>query len=269
MKGDFFMNNNPSVSVIMPAYNCEKLIGKSIESVIKQTYKNWELIIIDDCSTDDSYLIACEFAEKDYRIKVFKQSVNDGVAAARNTGIMAAQGDILMYLDSDDIWSPRKMEIQVMHMQANQIEFSCTSYEVIDEGGEPKGKVVKMLPVVDYKGFLLNNLIQIVGVAVNVKKIGKELLLQDKSAMREDAASWLKILKAGYKCYGLPEILAQYRRVENSRSSNKLKVSSGMWCLYQKEGLSLLFSCSCFVRYTLLAIWKRLYSKDKESQLLK
>ena len=175
-----FMHDRPMISVVMPLYDCETLVGKSIESVIRQSYSNWELIIVDDCSKDNSYEVARSYAKKDERIRLLRMQQNSGVALARNTAIHEARGEILMYLDSDDIWSPYKMEIQSKYMRESQIVFSCSAYEVIDENGIPKGKVVNMLPSVDYKGFLLNNLIQIVGVAIDLNKISKELLMEDK-----------------------------------------------------------------------------------------
>ena len=142
--------------------------------------------------------------------------------------------------------------------------FSCTSYEVIDNDGNKLNKQIHMLPNVDYIGFLTNNLLQTVGIMVDTQKIDKSLLIMPDIRRRQDAATWLQILKAGYKCYGLDEILAEYRRSKGSLSSNKIKAVKGIWSLYRDiEHMSLPFSCYCFMRYALLAVWKRLYFRRR------
>ena len=123
-------------------------------------------------------------------------------------------------------------------------------------------KQVHMLPEVDYVGFLTNNLLQTVGIMVDIDIVDRKYLEMPDIRRRQDAATWLQILKAGYKCYGLDEILAEYRRAGNSLSSNKIKAIKGVWNLYRNiEHLSLLFSCYCFIRYAVLAVWKRVYRK--------
>ena len=140
--------------------------------------------------------------------------------------------------------------------------FTCTSYEVISDNGEKLNKYVHMLPKVDYVGFLTNNLLQTVGIMVDTQKVDKQLLVMPDLRRRQDAATWLQILKAGFECYGVNEILAQYRRAEQSLSSNKFKAVKGVWKLYREiEHLSLPFSCYCFVRYAFLAVWKRTYKR--------
>ena len=140
------------------------------------------------------------------------------------------------------------------------IGFSCASYQVIDDNGNLLNKKVNMLTKVDYVGFLTNNLLQTVGIMVDTSIVDKELLVMPDIRRRQDAATWLQILKAGFDCYGMNEILAHYRRATNSLSSNKLKAAKGIWSLYRDiEHLSLPFSCYCFVRYAFLAVWKRVY----------
>jgi glycosyltransferase involved in cell wall biosynthesis len=123
------------VSIITPNYNCVQFIAQTIESVLAQTYQNWELIIIDDCSTDGSYEIARSYAKRDKRIKVFRMEKNSGAALARNKGIELSHGDYLAFLDSDDIWISEKLEKQLQFMQTNNCDFSFTEYEHIDERG--------------------------------------------------------------------------------------------------------------------------------------
>lgn len=248
------------ISIITPVYNCAKLLPKTIESVIDQTYQNWEMILVDDCSTDSSAQIINEYSEKDKRVKYIKLEKNSGVAEARNMALKISKGRFIAYLDADDLWYPEKLEKQVNFMLNNNYVFTNTDYEVIDECGCPKGKVVHMRKKTDYHGFLQHNLLQTLGIMVDVKTVSKELCYMNKEYEREDAATWLKILKAGYPCYGLNEVLGQYRRVEGSRSSNKKKAICGMWDLYRKiEKLSLPYSCYCFAKYAIYAVWKRVY----------
>ena len=171
-----------------------------------------------------------------------------------------ATGRFIAYLDADDIWKPDKLEKQVRFMCEKNCAFSCTSYEVIDNVGKPLHKYVHMLPKVDYIGFLTNNLLQTVGIMVDTEKVDKKYLVMPDIRRRQDAATWLQVLKAGFDCYGLDIVLAEYRRAEGSLSSNKVKAVKGVWNLYREiEHLSLPFSCYCFIRYALLAVWKRVY----------
>lgn len=248
------------VSIITPSWNSEKYIEKTIESVQNQTYSNWEMIIVDDCSTDKTVEIVEEISKIDSRIKLFRQSVNAGAAKARNRSLSESSGRYVAYLDADDIWKPTKLEKQIEFMKAQNCGFSCVSYEVIDDEGNALNKEVHMLPSVDYVGFLTNNLLQTVGIMVDTSIIDKKYLVMPDIRRRQDAATWLQVLKAGYKCYGIDEVLAEYRRAEKSLSSNKVKAVKGVWSLYRDiEKLSLPFSCYCFVRYALLAVWKRVY----------
>lgn len=256
---------NTKVSVITPSYNSEKYISETIASVRKQTYQDWELIIVDDCSTDNTCAIIEKNIKEDSRVKLIRQEHNAGAAQARTRAMENATGRFIAYLDADDIWLPQKLEMQVKFMLEHNIGFSCTSYEVINDRGESLNKKIHMLPKVDYVGFLTNNLLQTVGIMVDTAIIGKEYLVMPDIRRRQDAATWLQILKAGYECYGVDVILAQYRRTQNSLSSNKIKAIKGVWNLYRDiEHLSLPFSCYCFVRYAFLAVWKRVYIGHKQ-----
>ncbi|KEZ91198.1 glycosyltransferase family 2 protein [Lacrimispora celerecrescens] len=252
------MNNK--VSIITPLYNSEKYISETIKSVQNQTYVDWEMIIVDDCSADKSCEIVEDFAKIDSRIRLLKQNRNSGAGAARTRGMEESSGRFIAYLDADDIWLSNKLEIQVDFMKLNSCGFSCTSYEVISDEGVKLNKKVYMLPKVDYVGFLTNNLLQTVGIMVDTNMIDKKYLVMPNIRRRQDAATWLQILKVGYDCYGIEQVLAQYRRAKNSLSGNKVKAVQGVWQLYRDiEKLSLPFSCYCFSRYALLAVWKRVY----------
>ena len=251
---------NYKVSIITPSFNSEKYISKTIESVQAQTYSDWEMIIVDDCSTDSTCAIVEKFSSADKRIRLLKQEENAGAGAARTRAMRESTGRFIAYLDADDIWKPQKLEKQVNYMREKDCGFSCTSYEVIDDEGNRLNKNIHMLPKVDYVGFLTNNLLQTVGIMVDTEKVDRSLLVMPDLRRRQDAATWLQILKAGHMCYGIDEILAEYRRAKNSLSSNKIKAVRGVWSLYRDiEHLSLPFSCYCFVRYAVLAVWKRIY----------
>lgn len=253
---------NDLVSIITPAYNCENLIGETILSVINQTYPYWELIIVDDCSSDKTCEVINEYMRNDSRIKLYKLYENSGAAIARNFALSKSKGRYIAYLDADDIWYEEKLEKQIYFMEKNVCGFSCVSYEVIDNEGNLKNKQIYMKDKLDYKGFLINNLLQTVGIMVDLNYVDKKSLIMPNMKRRQDAATWLQILKQGNECYGLKVVLAKYRRTNGSLSSNKIKAMKGVWYLYRKvENLNLIFSLYCFVRYALLAIWKRLYMK--------
>lgn len=251
------------ISIITPVYNCEKLIDKTIECVIKQSYPNWELLLVDDCSTDNSTDIIEKYMKNDSRIKYFKLKENSGAAIARNYALEKASGDFVAYLDSDDLWKKDKLEKQINFMINNNYAFSCTSYEKIDENGASKNKIIKMPKRINYNAYLRNTIIQTVGVMVNLNIIDKKLLIMPNIRRRQDAATWCQILKEGYDCYGMDEALAYYRVVSNSLSSNKIKAMKGTWFLYRKiEKLSLVKSIFCFEGYALNACKKRIYLKN-------
>lgn len=258
------MTTEDLVSIITPAWNSEKYIFETIKSVQNQTYKNWEILVIDDCSTDRTADIVNELSNSDHRIKYIRQKINLGAGHARNTALQKARGKYIAYLDSDDIWKSQKLSKQISFMKENKCAFSCTSYEVIDDSGKSLKKIY-MMKQVDYYTFLTNNLLQTVGIVIDISKVDKKLLLMPEIRRRQDAATWLQILKAGHICYGMPDVLAEYRRTPKSLSSNKIKAVWGTWCLYRKiEKLPFLFSIYCFVRYAFLAVWKRVYFTLKQ-----
>ena len=169
------------VSIITPSWNSEKYIEKTIESVQKQTYMNWEMIVVDDCSTDRTVEIVEKISKEDPRVRIIRQEVNGGAAKARNRSLCEATGRYIAYLDADDIWKPTKLEKQVEFMKANHCGFSCASYEVIDDEGRALNKEVHMMPSVDYVGFLTNNLLQTVGIMADTSIIDKKYITIMKS----------------------------------------------------------------------------------------
>lgn len=252
----------PLVSVIMPSYNAEAHIVETIQSLQAQTMPDWELCVTDDCSTDSTREVVATMAAEDPRIRLFKLLENSGAAAARNRSLSESRGRYVAYLDADDLWYPRKLERQLALMGERGAGFSCCSYEVVDEDGEPLGRTVRMLDECDYWGFLTHNLLQTVGIMADTERVDRNLLVMPPLRRRQDAATWLSVLRAGHVCYGVPETLCAYRRVAGSLSSNKFKAARGVWSLYRDvEGLPLLTSLYCFARYASLAVWKRTYTE--------
>lgn len=255
-------NREELVSIITPVYNCANLIEETIKCVVDQTYTNWELLLVDDCTPDNSAKIIDKYIKKDKRIKYFKLDENSGAAIARNKALKESKGRFVAYLDADDLWKPEKLEKQVKYMLNNEYAFTCTDYEKIDEVGKSLNKIVRIPKKVDYNLFLRNTIIQTVGVMVDTKTTGKDILKMPNIRRRQDAATWCQLLKAGFDCYEVPENLSYYRVVSNSLSSNKLKAIKGTWKLYRDiEKLSLIKSCFCFVGYAYNAVKKRTYIK--------
>lgn len=256
------INNNELVSIITPVYKCENLLEETILCVLNQTYTNWEMLLVDDCTPDNSAEIAKKYAKMDSRIKYFKLDENSGAAIARNTALKESKGRFIAYLDADDLWRPEKLEKQIKYMLDNNYAFSCTDYEKIDEDGNSLNKIIKIPNKVDYNLFLRNTIIQTVGVMVDTKLTGKELLIMPNIRRRQDAATWCQLLKNGFDCYEVPENLSYYRVVSNSLSSNKFKAVKMNWYWYRKiEKLPLWKTCYCFIGYAFNAIKKRIYVK--------
>lgn len=250
---------NELVSIITPVYNNSEFIEQTIKSVQKQTYKNWEMIIVDDCSTDRTPELIKKISQKDDRIKYIKLENNSGAAIARNKALSESRGRFIAYLDADDLWKKNKIQNQIDFMLAHDYAFVCSNYEKIDVNDKIL-KQVKIPKEINYKLFLRNTIIQTVGVMIDSRKTGRELLMMPNVRRRQDAATWCQLLKSGFNCYGVPEFLAYYRVVPNSLSSNKIKAIKGTWFLYRKiEKLSLINACFCFLGYAINAVKKRIY----------
>ena len=253
---------NDLVSIITPVYNCEKLLPETIECVLNQTYENWEMLLVDDCTPDNSAEVIAEYKKKDNRIKYFKLESNSGAAIARNKALIEAKGRFIAYLDADDLWKPDKLEKQVNFMLNNMYAFTCTDYEKITETGESLNKIIRIPKKVNYNLFLRNTIIQTVGVMVDTKLTGKKLLQMPNIRRRQDAATWCQLLKNGFDCYECPGNLSYYRVVANSLSSNKFKAVKMNWYWYRKiEKLPLWKACYCFIGYAFNAVKKRIYIK--------
>lgn len=220
------------VSVITPTYNCGQFIGETIESIQKQTYQNWEMIIVDDCSTDNTKEIVEEYIRKDDRIQYHCLETNSGAAVARTRAMQIADGEYMAFADSDDLWTEDKLEKQLEFMKKGSYAFSCTAYEQIDEDGKSLNKIIKTVPKTDYNRLLLDCPVGNSTVMYNVKKMGKFEVPNIRK--RNDDALWLQMLKKEKYIMGMPDVLMKYRIRKNSISSNKLKVIKYHWILYRE-----------------------------------
>ena len=243
-----------SVTIIMPSYNSEKFIIESVESVLVQTYSNWELIIVDYCSPDDSNKIITKYVDNDSRIKLIKLQKNSGPAVARNTAIEAANGRYIAFLDSDDVWLPNKLETQINFMHDNDLAFTYSSYRLVGEDNEHLGVFITK-DKISYFDMLKTCSVGCLTAIYDTEKIGKQympLILK-----RQDYGLWLKILKLIGETRGILEPLATYRIRKNSVSSNKVKAAKYQWKIYREiEKLSFLKSLYYFVFYAYNGVTK-------------
>lgn len=250
------MEGQPLISVIMPCYNMERFISDTIASVRQQTYPHWELLIVDDASTDRTAEIVRKYCDEDKRIKFAVKPQHSSIADTRNQALSSAQGLFLAFLDSDDLWHPNKLQTQLQFMTQKNIGFSYSSYDCVDEAGKPLMKTVKAFDL-DYEGYLNNTVIGCSTVMLNKAIVGDVVVPNFRTS--EDTATWLNILKKGFLAYAIEQPLTSYRIRQHSASSNKLKASADLWRVYrQQEKLSLFKALGCFFSYAYHAVKKRL-----------
>ncbi|MBR4668935.1 MAG: glycosyltransferase family 2 protein [Butyrivibrio sp.] len=247
------------VSIIVPVYNASKYIASAIEMVSRQTYKDWELILVDDASTDGSADLIQEIINSQKkRIRLIRKDRNEGAAAARNTGIDASSGRYIAFLDADDIWKEDKLEKQVRFMEENNAAFSYHAYEFGDENANPTGKVVKVPFTMNLRQALSRTIIFTTTVMLDTEQLGIDLIHMPQ-VPSEDTATWWRILKCGYLAYGLNENLAIYRRPGKSLSSNKIVALERIWFLFRNiADLSVPESMFYFVGWAVRATLRRL-----------
>ena len=243
------MNNSlPKISIVTPVHNSEKYISETIISVKNQTYQNWELILIDDCSADNSLNIIKKSATEDSRIKILRNKENSGPAITRNKGIKVAKGDFITFIDGDDIWLPNFLEISLKTCQDNNYEFVFASYKRLDESLKPYISDFLVPNKVNYNDILKACPIPCLTAFIDIRRIGKFYMpIMDK---RQDWGFWLAVLKHVDYAYGIPEPLAIYRMRKNSVSRNKWKLIPYVWQIYREvEKLSLLKSSYYFTHW--------------------
>ncbi len=256
------MNGNgaPAVSIVTPVYNVEKWIEETLDSVRAQTFPDWELLLVEDGSKDQTVPVIEKYLERtgEDRIRLIRQEENGGAARARNRGVREAVGRYIAYIDADDLWEPEKLERQVTFMEEREAAFSFTGYEFADEYGKGLGKIVRVPERLDYQEALKNTTIFTSTVMFDTEKIPKEEL-EMPIIKSEDTALWWRILRRGYLAYGLDENLVKYRRAGKSLSSNKLEAIRRIWNLYRRaEGLSVLSSARYFCYWAVRAVKRRI-----------
>ena len=245
------------VSIITPCYNSERFINECVSSVLEQTYTNWELIIIDDASDDNSRELISNIAERDNRIKFVFLTKNIGAAGARNVALEMSEGRYIAFLDSDDVWKTEKLTTQIDFMQFHDISFSFSSYQPMSENGMELFKKIKAPSKIDYNSFLKNTIIGCLTVVLDKDKIGDFKMPNLRTS--QDMALWLSIMKGGVIAYGIKKSLAYYRIVGESNTSNKFKVIQGVWRIYLiEEGLGYMRSIWYFLNYAFNAVKKRI-----------
>jgi glycosyltransferase involved in cell wall biosynthesis len=223
-------DNSPLISIIMPVYNAGKFLSHSIESCLKQTFADFELVCVDDCSSDNSYDILCDFSKRDSRVSVYKLSQNSGSSVARNFALQHSKGRFVCFLDADDMYKPEFLEKQLRFCQFNG-PFVFSSY---DRLASKSYTIWKVRHKQDIKGCLKGDDISCLTAFFDTSVLGKPLF--DVSLeMNEDSMYWIELLKKCNFAYGNQESLAIYRIVRKSKSKNKIKSAKYMWLIYRKR----------------------------------
>jgi len=255
------------VSIVIPVYNASKCITDTMMSIKSQTYKNWELILVDNGSSDNSIALMENF-KKDFdlsencrdkdQIVILKTDGKTGAADARNTGIRYARGRYIAFLDADDLWDPIKLEKQLAFMKEKEAAFSFTGYEFADEEGIGVRKIVRVPEKLTYNKAIRNTTIFTSTVIFDMDKLSKELIEMPR-VPSEDTATWWKVLRAGNVAYGLDMALTLYRRSGKTLSSNKFEAIYRIWNLYRNvEHFGIAKSSVCFVGYAFRAVARRI-----------
>ena len=247
------------ISIVVPVYNAEKYIEETMDSVLAQTYRNWELLLVLNGCVDASEEVVNRYKERhsDRDIRIIVETENKGAAMARNRGVNEASGRYIAYVDADDLWKPEKLEHLLRFMQEKDAAFVCSGYEFADENAEGTGKVVHVPATLNYRQALKNTTIFTSTVMFDTAKLPKEKI-QMPVIKSEDTALWWKLLREGHVVYGLDENLVLYRRPKKSLSSNKLEAIRRIWNLYRKsEKLSVPYSAYNFCFWAVRAVIRR------------
>lgn len=247
--------SSPLVSIIIPCYNAQSTISQTIESVINQTYKDWEMLIIDDCSSDNSGEIIKKYVSRDIRIKYFQTPAPTGSPSIpRNIGLENANGTYVAFLDADDLWLPKKLESQIEFMEQNNINFVYSDYEKIDYMGNRNNRIIKMPSVSSFWDVIETCTIPCLTVMMTRDIIGNTRF---KPIAKEDFAFWLDILKKDVKAYNSGGVQALYREQQKSRSSNKFKMIQDQWRLLRHiEGVKPIVASYFMFKYLIFGFLK-------------
>jgi teichuronic acid biosynthesis glycosyltransferase TuaG len=234
------------VSIITPAFQAARFIGDTIASVRAQTYPFWELIVVDDRSSDSTCDIVERVAQEDSRVKLIRQSSNLGPVEARDTALKSSTGQFVAFLDSDDVWLPEKLERQLSYMRSQKAAISFTRFRRISEDGSRVGRLIPIPRRLTYGQLLRNTAMATSTVVIDREMVGP--FAMTKTAC-DDFALWLEIVGRGFESYGLDDDLMRYRVVSSSFSRNKRKYALKVWRTYRDIGLSLPHAAWCFVNY--------------------
>ncbi len=237
------------VSIITPAYRAATFIGATIKSVQAQDYRNWELLVVDDCSPDDTCKVVSEFCADDNRVRLIRQSENSGPARARNAALAVGRGRYVAFLDSDDIWRPGKLSAQLQFMTEQNSTLCYSEFRRISEDGSRLGRRITVPEHLGYKSLLCNTAIVTSTVIVDRAKTGA-IFMPD--APYDDFALWLLLLRSGHIACGLKKDLVRYRVVGDSVSRKKHVSAHRVWKTYREvENLGLVRSIWCFCNYAI------------------
>lgn len=253
------MNNYNLISIITPTFNSQDFIGEVYKSIKNQTYTNWEWVITDDCSTDDTYDVISKLSKQDPRIKVFKNDINSGAALTRNNSIVKSCGNYLAFIDSDDFWCCDKLEKQLEFMESNCIDFSFTAFELIDGNNNKLNVTVdsNQISPLSYEDMLRKK--ATLGCStVMLRREAFTDISMPNIRTGQDYALWLKLLKSNVLAYPFSSILTHYRILPDSISRNKFKKAKRQWEIYRRiECLPLLKSLECFFFYAWRAVFRK------------
>lgn len=236
------------VSIITPSYNSEKFIAETIQSIQNQTHQNWEMIIVDDCSTDKTVSIIEKFVQNDNRVRLFQLKKNSGAGIARETALSKACGDYISFLDADDLWKPLKLEKQLQFLQENKVPFTFTFYECINEEGNALNRIIEAPMNLTYSQLFFCNYVGNLTGIYEVNYFGKIAI--SSSRKRQDWIVWLTILKKIKSAKPVPESLAYYRIRDNSLSASKVDLLKHNFAVYRNfHGFNFIFSLFIMVGF--------------------
>lgn len=244
------------ISIITPMYNGAKYVSYTIDSVLAQTYSNWEMIIVDDGSKDNGAELVQTYSEKDGRIKLFRQA-NGGSSVARNNGLKNAKGRYICFLDSDDLWESNFLEEQIVFIKAKQAKIVYASYKRINDVGQEILKPFIVPTQVDYNKLLRSCCISCLTALFDKEQTGDVFFDEKMGSMRDDYVFWLSILRKGGYVYGNQKVLASYRIMNSSTTGDKKKVIKPHFLVYYKvEKLGLFKSIYYLINWAFISFFK-------------
>ncbi|MCL1849713.1 MAG: glycosyltransferase [Clostridiales bacterium] len=251
----------PTISVVMPAYNAQDTISAAVRSVLAQTFTDFELILVEDCSEDGTYALCQAFAEEDKRIRLYRNSENKGVAYSRNRGVEAAGSQWIAFLDSDDMWRREKLERQLRFIEESGADISYTASAFVDEEGKAYRYILHAVKKLTYNGLLKGNRMSCSSVIVRRELMQRTIFLDGQ--LHEDYAAWLRIVRGTGAAYGLDEPLLIYRVSGASRSGKRVRSGLMVYRTYRAVGYPFAASACMTARYAMYSVGKRMRMHGK------